>query len=163
MHCSTGQGRMHPSLLSAALQNRLTAGTVSLQLHLWRKALHTSVQGCNTSTLQHWSGQNSSQTVESCSAKQAHSRHCVSAITPMKKQADRQHHPRRAQHVCQQDAQPGDPILSRDSRGADHHPTLARSHQGLLVRRCRRGLCPLHAMAWAPRPKARPHCTFCGC
>ena len=31
-------------MLSAALQNRLTAGTVSVQLHLWRKALHTGVQ-----------------------------------------------------------------------------------------------------------------------
>ena len=32
-----GQGNMHVPLLSAALQNRLTAGSVSLQIHLWRK------------------------------------------------------------------------------------------------------------------------------
>ncbi len=33
-----------PSLFIAALQNRLTAGTVPLQLYVWRFALHTSVQ-----------------------------------------------------------------------------------------------------------------------
>jgi len=31
-------------LFRAALQNRITAGTMSLQLHLWRFALHTGVQ-----------------------------------------------------------------------------------------------------------------------
>jgi len=30
-HCSTGQGRIASPLFSAALQNRPTAGTVSLQ------------------------------------------------------------------------------------------------------------------------------------
>ncbi len=49
----TGQGRIAPLLISAALQNRLTAGIVSRQLTLWRKALRTGVQGCNTNALQH--------------------------------------------------------------------------------------------------------------
>ncbi len=43
-HCSSLQGKMQSPLFSAALQNRLTAGSVSLQLHLWRFALHTNVQ-----------------------------------------------------------------------------------------------------------------------
>ncbi len=44
MHCSSVQGKMQSPLFSAALQNRLTAGSVSLQLHLRRFAPHTSVQ-----------------------------------------------------------------------------------------------------------------------
>ena len=44
MHCSSVQGKMQYPLLSAALQNRLAAGSVTLQLHLWTFALHTSVQ-----------------------------------------------------------------------------------------------------------------------
>jgi len=59
MHCSTGQGKMHSPLFSAALQNRLTACSASLQLQLLRFALHTGVQCCNTNALQHWSGQKS--------------------------------------------------------------------------------------------------------
>ena len=43
-HCSKVQGKMHFPLFCAALQNRLTAGSVPLQLHLWRLALHTGVQ-----------------------------------------------------------------------------------------------------------------------
>jgi len=72
MPCNNVQGTMQSLLFSAALQNRLTAGTVSLQLHLWRFALQTSVQCCNTNALQHWSGQNAVPTVQCCSAKQAH-------------------------------------------------------------------------------------------
>ncbi len=83
MHCSSGQGRIASLLSSAALQNRLTAGIVSIQLHLCRFARHTGVQGCNTNALQLWSRQNSFPAVQCCSAKQAHSRHCVTAITPM--------------------------------------------------------------------------------
>ena len=44
MLCNTVQGKMQSPLFSAALQKRLTAGSVSLQLHLWRFALHTGVQ-----------------------------------------------------------------------------------------------------------------------
>ena len=44
MLCSKDQGKMQSPLFSAALQKRLTAGSVSLQLHLWRFALHTGVQ-----------------------------------------------------------------------------------------------------------------------
>jgi len=44
MHCSSVQGKMHFPLFSAALQNRHTAGSVSLQSHLWRFAFHTGVQ-----------------------------------------------------------------------------------------------------------------------
>ncbi len=43
-HCSTAQGKMQFPLFSVALQNRLTAGSVSLQLHLRTFALHTGVQ-----------------------------------------------------------------------------------------------------------------------
>ncbi len=43
-HCSKVQGEMQSPLFSAALQNRVTAGSVSLQLHLRRFALHTGVQ-----------------------------------------------------------------------------------------------------------------------
>ena len=47
---------------------------VSLQLHLWRFALHAGVQGAYITALQHWSGQNAFSTVQWCSAKQVHSR-----------------------------------------------------------------------------------------
>ncbi len=42
--CSNGQGKVASPLFSTALQKRLAAGTVSLQLHLWRFAFHTGVQ-----------------------------------------------------------------------------------------------------------------------
>ena len=83
MLCSTVQGKMQSPLFSAALQNRLTAGSVSLHLHLWRFALHTGVQWHITNALQQGSGQNGIPTVQCCSAKEAHSRQCVSATTPM--------------------------------------------------------------------------------
>ena len=44
MQCSSVQGKTQFPLFSTALQNRLTAGSVSLQLHPWRLALHTGVQ-----------------------------------------------------------------------------------------------------------------------
>ncbi|DBB02770.1 TPA: hypothetical protein ACH3X1_013607 [Trebouxia sp. C0004] len=44
MHCSKVQGKMQSPLCSAALQKRLTQGTVSPQLHLWKFALDTGVQ-----------------------------------------------------------------------------------------------------------------------
>jgi len=44
MHCSFVQGKMQSPLFSAALQNLLTTGRVSQQIHLWRSALHTGVQ-----------------------------------------------------------------------------------------------------------------------
>ena len=44
MHCSKVQGKMQSSLFSAALQNRITAGSVSLRFHLCRFALQTSAQ-----------------------------------------------------------------------------------------------------------------------
>ncbi len=66
MHCSTGQVKIASPLFNAALQIRLTACSVSLQLHLRRFALQTGVQRCNTNALQHWSGQNSFPTVLWC-------------------------------------------------------------------------------------------------
>ena len=84
MLCSTVQGKTQSPLFSAALQKRLTAGSVSLQLHLWRFALHIGVQWHITNTLQHCSGQNAIPTVQCCSAKEAHSRQCVTAVTPIK-------------------------------------------------------------------------------
>ena len=44
MQCNSVQSKMQSPLFSAALQKRLTAGSVSVQLHLWRCALHTGVQ-----------------------------------------------------------------------------------------------------------------------
>ena len=44
MLCSIVHSKMQFPLFSVAVQNRLTAGSVSMQLHLWRHALHTGVQ-----------------------------------------------------------------------------------------------------------------------
>ena len=44
---------MQSPQLSAALQDRLAAGSVTLQLHLWRFAVHTGVQCPNINALQH--------------------------------------------------------------------------------------------------------------
>ena len=74
MLCSTAEGKMQSPLFSLALQNRLTAGSVLLQLHLWTFALHTGVQRPTTNALQQISGQNAVSTVQCCSAKQDHSR-----------------------------------------------------------------------------------------
>ncbi len=43
MHNSTGQGRMHSPLLSAAMQKRLTACIMSIQFHLWTFDVHTTL------------------------------------------------------------------------------------------------------------------------
>ena len=56
--CSSVQGKMQSPLFSAALQSRLTAGSVSLQSHLWRFALHTGVQGASKNALHLCSRQN---------------------------------------------------------------------------------------------------------
>ena len=83
MQCSSAEGKIKSPLFSAALQSRLTAGSVSLQSHLWSFALHTGVQGASTNAVQLCSRQNAVPTVQCCSAKQAHSRQCVTAITPI--------------------------------------------------------------------------------
>ena len=83
MQCSTGQGKVHFPLFSSALQNRVTAGSVSPQLHLWRCALHTGVQSHRPEALQLCLGQNGVPTVQRCSAKQDHSRQCVTALPPL--------------------------------------------------------------------------------
>ena len=44
---------MQSPQLSAALQDRLAAGSVTLQLHLWTFAVHTGVQCPNINALQH--------------------------------------------------------------------------------------------------------------
>ena len=44
MHCSTVQGKMQLPLFRAALQNSLTAGSVSLDFYLWRWSLYTGVK-----------------------------------------------------------------------------------------------------------------------
>ena len=81
MHCS--KGKMQSLLFSAALQNRLTAGSVSLQSHLWMFAVHPGVHWPSTNAMQLCSGQNAVPTVQCCSAKQAHSRQCFIAVTLM--------------------------------------------------------------------------------
>ena len=83
MHCSSLQGKMQSSLCSAGLQTRLTAGSVSLRLHLWRHALHTNLQWPSTSALQLSSRQNAVLTVQCWFTNQAHSRQCVTAVTPL--------------------------------------------------------------------------------
>ena len=83
MQCSSAQGKMQSPLFSVALQNRLKAGSVSLQSHLWSFALHTGVQGASTNAVQLCSRQNAVPTVQCCPAKQAHGRQCVTAVAPM--------------------------------------------------------------------------------
>jgi len=74
MQCSCAQGKMQSPLFSVALQSRLKAGSF---------ALHTGVQGASTNAVKLCSRQNAVPTVQCCPAKQAHSRQCVTAITPM--------------------------------------------------------------------------------
>ena len=83
MLCRTDFGKMHYPLFSAALQDRLAAASVSLQSHPWRFALHTGVQRRNTNALHLCSGQKVFPIVQCWSAKQAHSRQCITAVTPM--------------------------------------------------------------------------------
>ncbi len=73
VHCSTVQRKMHCPLLTGRQQAFVTAFTP-------RKICCS--QRC-AGTLQHCSGQNSFPTVRCCSARQAHSRHCVTAFTPV--------------------------------------------------------------------------------
>ena len=86
--CSSYRGAVmqHQSTAALAGQKRLPtvhccsakqadSMLMPLESHLWRFALHTGVQSCNTKALQHWSGQKSFPTVQCCSAKQAHSKH----------------------------------------------------------------------------------------
>jgi len=68
MHCSTAQGKPHFSLSSAALQNRLTACIVLLQIYLWRILLHTGLQSPSTNALQHCSVGNAFCQNQCCSA-----------------------------------------------------------------------------------------------
>ena len=51
-HCCIGQGRIAFPLFSAALQNRLKAGTVSLQIHL---RILLFIQFCSDATAKHCS------------------------------------------------------------------------------------------------------------
>ena len=69
MQCSSAQGKMQSPLFSVALQNRLKAGSVALQLHLCSFALHTGVQRASTNAVQLCSRQNAISTVRCCSAK----------------------------------------------------------------------------------------------
>ncbi len=83
MQCSSVQGKMQSPLFSVAMQNRLTAGSVTLQSLLWSFALHTGVQGASKNALHLCSRQNAIPIVQCCPAKQAQSRQCDTAITPM--------------------------------------------------------------------------------
>ena len=64
--------------LSAALQDRLAAGSVTLQLHLWSSCSYSDPTPvhCNT-------GQMAVPTAQCCSARQACSRQCDTAVTPV--------------------------------------------------------------------------------
>ena len=44
MHYSTGQGKLHSPFFSVALQKQAHSGPGSLQLHLWKFAVHIGVQ-----------------------------------------------------------------------------------------------------------------------
>ena len=83
VHCSSLQGKMQSSLCSAGLETRLTAGSVSLWLHLRRSALCTGLHWPSTSALQLSSRQIAVTTVQCCSTNQAHSRKVVTAVTPV--------------------------------------------------------------------------------
>jgi len=83
MYCSYVQGKMQLPQFSAALQNRLTPGSVSQQIHLWRSALHAGVQRYSTNALQLCSGQNAVSTVQCCSATPAHTRQFGTADSPL--------------------------------------------------------------------------------
>ena len=50
MHCSTGQGKVHSPLFSGVLENRLTTGTLSLQIHQWKfvPCSEPTVMHCST-------------------------------------------------------------------------------------------------------------------
>jgi len=56
MYCSYVQGKMQLPQFSTALQNRLTPGSVSQQIHLWKYAVYTGVQWPTTNALQLCSG-----------------------------------------------------------------------------------------------------------
>ncbi len=83
MHCNSIQGKMQSPQFSAALQKRLTPGSVSQQIHLWRSALHAGVQRYSTNALQLCSGQNAVSTVQCCSAIPAHTRQFGTADSPL--------------------------------------------------------------------------------
>ena len=52
MHCSSVQGKMQSPLFSAALQYRLTPGSLALQIHLWRFSLCSDAAQMNCSYVQ---------------------------------------------------------------------------------------------------------------
>ncbi len=83
MHCNSIQGKMQSPQFSAALQKRLTPGSVSQQIHLWISALHAGVQRYSTNALQLCSGQNAVSTVQCCSAIPAHTRQFGTADSPL--------------------------------------------------------------------------------
>ena len=74
VHCNTVQGKMHSPLLSAAVQDRFTTGLCQGSYTYGKIALHTRVQCPNTSAQQHCSGQNAFPTAKCCCARQVHSR-----------------------------------------------------------------------------------------
>ncbi len=84
MHCSKVQGKMHSPLFSAAVQISLTACLFHCN-HTYGDLLFIHV--CSAATPMHCStGQSKMHShCQCCSAKQAHSRHCVNAVTPMEK------------------------------------------------------------------------------
>ena len=83
VQCNTVFGKKDFQLLRAALQNRLTG--LCHWNHIWENLLFIRVCS-DPATMQCSIGfwQNAIPTVQCCSHKQAHSKHCVTSITPMK-------------------------------------------------------------------------------
>ena len=77
MHCSTAQCKISSPLFSAALQIRLTACLCHCK-YTYGDLLFIQLYSDNTNALQHWSGQNSFQSVKTGSQHA-----CAFAITPM--------------------------------------------------------------------------------
>ncbi len=84
MQCNLVFGKKDFQLLRAALQNRLTAALCHWN-HTWEDLLFIRVCS-DPAPMQRSIGfwQNAISTVQCCSHKQAHSKHCVTSIRPMK-------------------------------------------------------------------------------
>ncbi len=82
MHCNTGFGKCTSQcsvlLCKTAGQQACATAITSMKICFSYSCAVTQHQG-----LQHWFYKNAFPTVQCCSAKQAHSRQCVTADTPM--------------------------------------------------------------------------------
>ena len=162
MHCSKVQGKMHSSLFSAAVQNCLTAGSVSLQLPLWTFALHTGVQRPSPNALQQGSGQNAFLTVQCYCAKQAYSRQCVSANKPIEICCSHMCAVTNALQLCSgQNAFPTVQCCSAKQAHSRHFVTAVTPMKISSSYRC--AVMQQQCTAALVRAKCTPHCSVLLC